>query len=183
MIAVHVAHLLKAPVGTSRSIEFDQIEPELTTEAGVRGPLVGTAKLVRTTHGILAHPSYRAEVATECSRCLGDAVTTVESSFSQEFLPSTNIQTGLPDETVSDPDEPRIGADHVLDLTDAIRQDILLQLPLQPRCSPDCAGLCSVCGQDQNEAACEHGPGGSEPEEAGAFGRLGELLKGQLSQN
>ena len=176
MVAVHVAQFLKAPVGTTRSFEFSQVEPELAAELGLQGPIEGAVKLVRTSHGILAECRYRAEIDQECGRCLGLARSVLESELSQEFLPSTNIFTGLPEELVADPEEPRIGEDHILDLTEVIRQDILVKQPLQPLCRPDCAGLCPVCGQNLNEVRCDH----EEHEESGQIGRLGELLKQKL---
>jgi uncharacterized protein len=45
------------------------------------------------------------------------------------------------------------GEDFV-DLTDNFREDILLQLPQRTLCSPNCKGLCPVCGQDLNVRRC-----------------------------
>jgi uncharacterized protein len=178
VIGVHVAQLLKAPVGATRSDEFCEDEPELRSELGLRGPIVGSVKVTRTTHGILADVQYRAEVTQECGRCLGEAENVVENRFRQEFLPTTNIQTGLPESIPADPDEPRIGEDHIIDLSETIRQDIVLEQPLRPLCRPDCAGLCEVCGTDLNKATCGHAVHDGEDEQP--LGRLGELLKSKL---
>ncbi len=178
MVAVHVAQLLKAPVGTQRLVEFADDEPEFTRELDLRGPLTGRARLVRTSHGILVECDYRAELERECGRCLGLARPVVEGRFNQEFLPTTSVYTGLPETVVADPDEPRIGSDHVLDLDEAIRQDIVIEQPLQPLCRPDCAGLCPRCGQDLNEAVCTC----SGVDEGEGLSRLGELLKEKLSR-
>jgi uncharacterized protein len=179
MIAVHVAQLLKAPVGTQRSFEFSEPVPELATELGLRGPIEGQGKLVRTTHGILAQVQYRAEIEQECGRCLGAARTTIESEVSDEYLPSTNIHTGQPEMIVADVDEPRIREDHILDLTDLIRQDIVVEQPLRPLCQPECAGLCPQCGENLNEVQCTCADETSG-DENGGLGRLGELLKQRL---
>ncbi|MFO7937414.1 MAG: DUF177 domain-containing protein [Kiritimatiellia bacterium] len=40
------------------------------------------------------------------------------------------------------------------DLTDAIREAIILNLPAYPRCSETCKGLCGVCGVNLNESSC-----------------------------
>ncbi len=40
------------------------------------------------------------------------------------------------------------------DLTDAIREAIILDLPAFPRCSENCRGLCESCGADLNNSAC-----------------------------
>lgn len=178
MVAVHVAQLLQAPVGTQRGVEFSEAQPEVADELALRGPLTGRAKLVRTTHGILVECTYRAEVERECARCLEIARPVIEGRFSQEFLPTTNVRTGLPEAVVADLDEPRIDPDHILDLDEVIRQDIVLEQPLRPLCRPDCAGLCPQCGQELNDAPCGHATG---PTEEG-LGRLGELLKEKLSR-
>lgn len=42
----------------------------------------------------------------------------------------------------------------VIDLTSCIRDAMLLSVPMKPLCSPECEGLCSICGQDLNERKC-----------------------------
>ncbi len=44
--------------------------------------------------------------------------------------------------------------DDQVDLTDCLRQDILLALPQRLLCRPDCLGLCPNCGQNLNARAC-----------------------------
>ena len=42
-----------------------------------------------------------------------------------------------------------------LDLTDEIREVIILNLPAYPRCSESCKGLCGICGVNLNKSGCE----------------------------
>lgn len=42
----------------------------------------------------------------------------------------------------------------VVDLTDNLREEIMLGYPLKPLCRPDCRGLCSNCGQNLNQGKC-----------------------------
>lgn len=42
-----------------------------------------------------------------------------------------------------------------IDLTDFIREDILINFPQQFLCKPDCLGLCPHCGQNLNEGDCD----------------------------
>jgi uncharacterized protein len=44
----------------------------------------------------------------------------------------------------------------VVDITDDVRQEIVLAYPMTPLCRPDCKGLCSSCGQNLNIAPCSH---------------------------
>lgn len=42
----------------------------------------------------------------------------------------------------------------VVDLTDDVREDILIVFPQSCLCSEDCRGLCPVCGANLNEGDC-----------------------------
>jgi uncharacterized protein len=48
----------------------------------------------------------------------------------------------------------------VVDITDDVRQEIILGYPMIPVCRPDCKGLCRTCGHNLNVAACAHQTGG-----------------------
>lgn len=41
-----------------------------------------------------------------------------------------------------------------VDLTDELRQCIILALPSYPVCRQDCLGVCPTCGKNLNEGAC-----------------------------
>lgn len=45
-----------------------------------------------------------------------------------------------------------------LDLTDAIREQVLLHVPQYVLCREECRGLCPRCGADRNEAPCDCAP-------------------------
>jgi uncharacterized protein len=179
MIGVNVAQLLHAPVGTTRSYPLNEHEPVLAEELGLLTPIVGTLKLTRTNHGIVADVSYTVDVEQECGRCLDPARSTIQSEVSEEFLPSLNIVTGLPETIEADLETSRVNANHELDVTDIIRQDIVIQQPLQPLCRPDCPGLCPDCGIELQTGACTCANGGTRSDNV-QLGRLGELLKAQF---
>ena len=42
----------------------------------------------------------------------------------------------------------------IVDLTEPIRESLLLAEPLQALCRIDCQGLCPVCGADRNKGDC-----------------------------
>lgn len=61
-------------------------------------------------------------------------------------------------------DKPLIGKDFSFDLdvkgqtevdiTDNVREGIILLLPVKPLCKKDCRGICPKCGQNLNEKEC-----------------------------
>ena len=49
-----------------------------------------------------------------------------------------------------------VSARHVVDITDDVRQEVMLDFPLIPVCQDDCRGLCPRCGHNLNESDCAH---------------------------
>jgi uncharacterized protein len=47
-----------------------------------------------------------------------------------------------------------VHADETVDLTAAMREDIILELPQRVLCHENCKGLCPVCGEDLNVRRC-----------------------------
>lgn len=56
-------------------------------------------------------------------------------------------------ERVTDPDAFEFDGIQ-LDLQPMVREVVLLELPSTPLCTPDCQGLCPVCGTDRNTSTC-----------------------------
>ncbi len=65
----------------------------------------------------------------------------------------------------------------VVDLTDAVREDILLAFPQTWLCRAECRGLCPRCGCNRNESTCGCPP--EEPDEGDeddTWGALDDLV-------
>ncbi|MFO7535180.1 MAG: DUF177 domain-containing protein [Kiritimatiellia bacterium] len=60
-----------------------------------------------------------------------------------------------------------------IDLTENVREDIILAFPNYPVCSSGCRGLCPQCGANLNEKACSCGP----PGENRAWDTLDQLTR------
>lgn len=148
-ICVNVAQLLKEATGSSRHYQLDEL-----TEGTFPSTMVGEVTLVRSQRGILVKAFITTQVEVICSRCLSPVELKVSFSIEEEFLPTVDVFSGMP---LSLPDEPgsfSIDKNHVLDLTEALRQYLLLAIPMKPLCQPNCAGLCSVCGYNLNLGTC-----------------------------
>ena len=50
-----------------------------------------------------------------------------------------------------------------LDLSDLVMTDMLLELPYKSLCKEDCKGLCSICGKNLNDGACDCKPDTTDP--------------------
>ncbi len=50
-----------------------------------------------------------------------------------------------------------------LDVTEVVRQHLVMAVPMAPLCRPDCRGLCPTCGADRNEGSCACAEDGVDP--------------------
>ncbi|HEY8684432.1 MAG TPA: DUF177 domain-containing protein [Chloroflexota bacterium] len=149
----NVSQLLKSEIGQSRSYDFAG-KDALDLDDGSATDIRGHAKFTLTNFGILANISASGQLHLTCARCLDPFVAPIEVEFDEEFVPSIDIQTGLPSGTpVSDVALP-ISSDHMIDLGEAIRQQFLLSMDLIPVCSAKCLGLCPTCGVNRNLETC-----------------------------
>ncbi len=169
----NVAQLLKSEVGATREYEINEDISGLDEDLDVTAPLVGVVRVMRTSEGILVTGRLTTEVLVACRRCLQPVPTPTAIDLEEEFRPSIDIITGTPLPMGDDEDEAtRIDEHHILDLTEVVRQELLLSLPVSVLCRADCRGICPQCGQNLNEEACECEPEDGDPRLA----ELGKLL-------
>jgi uncharacterized protein len=148
---INVAQLLKEPQGSSRVYELDDVVNDDTGEIHVCGKVT----LTHTNQRILVQGKLKTDVELMCSRCLKSYTCIIPIKIEDEFYPTIDVTTGV---KLPPPDEAgafTIDEHHILDLTDAIRQYKMMALPMKPLCCEDCAGLCTICGQDLNQGKCE----------------------------
>jgi DUF177 domain-containing protein len=106
------------------------------------------AQFEAVTEGVLATVTASAPVAGECARCLEPVTTRLEVRCQELF---SYEQDG------GDEDEDRYALDgDLLDLEPALRDALVLALPLAPLCQDDCPGLCAECGARLAQAGPEH---------------------------
>jgi uncharacterized metal-binding protein YceD (DUF177 family) len=74
----------------------------------------------------------------------------------EEFFPTLDIVTGLAITRAEDIEPANlIDEQHILDLTEVVRQELLLASEESRYCRPNCRGLCPICGQDRNINPCK----------------------------
>jgi len=158
---INVAQQLRAPIGSVRDYEIKQVID--ITGDGINSLVQGKVRLMRTDRSILVKGALDTEVELTCSRCLSPFKCSLTMNIEEEYYPTTDVVTGA---AIPVPDELgcfTIDQQHVLDLTEAIRQYALLAIPMKPLCVEDCAGLCSRCGHNLNLGPCGCPPQGADP--------------------
>ncbi len=153
MLRYNVAQLLRAPIGTTRAYDIEEEEPFQVDDLEVKG-LHGKILLTRLREDILLQGWLEGTAELQCGRCLESYVQPLHMDLELEFQPSVAILTGEPLPLPEDDAVYVIDEHHTLDLTEAVREQVLLNLPMRPLCRADCAGLCPVCGKNLNEGPC-----------------------------
>ena len=120
-------------------------------------------------NGNRVHMTGRVVAALEvpCSRCLEHYRIPIDAHVDLTFYPATDpLATAKPARTSPKSDdadgdevqEDDLGvsfyADDSIDLELIMREQFYLALPMKPLCTPDCKGLCSICGVNRNRDTC-----------------------------
>lgn len=143
---------LEATLGTSRTIELSY--PTIQVEDLTLSPLAGTFTATRTSEGVYVSGTLNSTVASECVRCLEEAIVPIQLQLDDlYYYPPHTAPAG----------EYTIGEDGFIDLAPLVRELTVLETPIQPICRPDCQGLCLECGQNLNEGDCGCKPNPIDP--------------------
>ena len=99
-------------------------------------PFEVDAFVTKVDEELVVRADIRCPLHLDCARCLEPFAETVATDAVFSY-------------TVQHPSD-------VVDITDDVRQEIILAYPMVPLCRPDCKGLCSACGQNLNVSPCQH---------------------------
>jgi uncharacterized protein len=143
---INVGFLINQPIGYYRDIPFE-FEHYTFDESLSVDQLKGVINLNRTQTGLRMLAEFECLTQAECGRCLQDFDLSLKTQFEEIFT--------LENYPLSE-DEQIIPESRNIDFRPYIRDYILIEIPINPVCEPDCRGLCKVCGQNLNLGECEH---------------------------
>lgn len=145
-----VADLVGKP-GASRRVHLQLPVPaDFELEVGaVREPIELEGVIESVVDGILVRGGVGAVAELTCSRCLEPVEHQVDTGAAELFREPSRVD---PDDELEDGYEV---ADEAIDLSALLRDALSAAIPPNPRCKPDCAGLCAHCGTNLNESTCE----------------------------
>ncbi len=130
-------------------IDLDSDEAKLKNEVDVKGVL--TKRIAQTdVEGMI---STNTEV--ECTRCLQVMEQKSEFPFKAAFVTKENYTQAKEAELNAEDLDISVFDGQKIDLTELVREQILLNLPEQVFCKEDCKGLCEKCGANRNLIDCK----------------------------
>lgn len=123
-------------------LEPAAIFPEPSAEAEAVGPFKAGVEVSIGTEELLLQATLAGAWRMSCGRCLAPSEVAFDSSF-EEVYPASAEE---------------------IDLTEALREGALLEIPQRCLCRADCRGLCHLCGKNLNESACACPPVAAQAE-------------------
>jgi len=99
------------------------------------GPIKIRASLLRITNTLTIDVSLSARIVHLCTRCLDEK----ESDFLKSFRLCYDLT----------------GRETFLDISEDLRQEIILGYPIVYLCRDDCRGICLKCGTNLNHGSCK----------------------------
>lgn len=123
---------------------------DLQLDANFDSPVEVKVRLEKLARQIIVRSEIATSASFSCDRCLAGfrqaiaakyAIVYVEDEAEAGRFPPEDIRIMRHDSTV-------------IDLSDDVREMVLLSVPLKLLCAEECRGLCSSCGADLNAGDC-----------------------------
>lgn len=159
---VSLSHLPRRP-GNMWESDLEFVAPA-ELEVGMAQVVPGSKitaqiRIESVLDGVLVNLDFDFEVEAECARCLEPVVWTDHSRVTELFLYEEIDSRGRIAQASEDASEELTFFyvhEDAVDLLDALRDAIVLDLPLSPLCRPDCLGICPHCGDKLDHAPHDH---------------------------
>jgi len=143
-LLVNVAELLRRP-GNEKQVEAVLTAEELALSDPRVAPdadVTVSTRLESMSDGIVVTAHLAVPWHDTCRRCLVDLDEAVDVTVQELYQVLVTAEDAFP----------IVGEQ--IDLTQMVRESILLELPLAPLCRVDCAGICPICGANRNDQPC-----------------------------
>lgn len=122
---------------TENEIFDSSLEERLHDEAiPAAGPVCVTMTVTKSGCEVVMRGSLTIALESECSRCLQKFHYTVNSSFEYDYQLDRALEKSE------------------IDISDDVRETIIVALPEKPLCRKDCRGICPQCGTVRNIRKC-----------------------------
>jgi uncharacterized protein len=147
------------------NLEFDGVD--WTNKISIK------LNIFRQSSDIYIKAFISTDAKMECGRCLEPVAIKLSAISEVQYSP-------LPRLTRDRIEDVGIGyySEEYIDISDEIRESLLLELPMTVSCSDDCKGLCLHCGENLNSGECDcPKPNDSKESDSPIFSGLLELKR------
>jgi uncharacterized protein len=128
-------HVHRVPAeGLTEKRRYDPAEMDLARfDVHPTDPITLSCFIAKADRELIVQATLQYGLQMACAKCL------------ETFVSPMTITAAL---------DYQVAPTDVVDITDDLRQEIILSYPMVPICQPDCRGLCARCGQNRNHGLC-----------------------------
>jgi uncharacterized protein len=139
------------------NLEGEVLETDLDldpSEVSVPEKIMVHLTAERQLREIRVRGNFRVAVELPCSRCLEPVRLPIRADFDQFY--ESNSEHVLEGEIELQEKDTEIGffSGDFIEVSDIVREQIVLALPMKPICQENCKGLCPYCGKNRNVDSC-----------------------------
>ncbi len=145
-LLLEIGFIVHADIGYSRTFEFEFAHLNVDGDLDIN-EVGGQITISRTRDGLLTQANFTGTIEATCVRCLEVAYPNLDCEFSELF--TLHSQADAHTELV-------VPANGKIDFGPIVREYMLLEVPMNTLCRPDCKGLCPQCGSNRNDQDCGH---------------------------
>ncbi len=171
---IDLSNIAATPGARGRYSVSEHLAP--TEEYSCLGPVTGEITVENTGSLLLVRGHVSVVLRLSCVRCLEAFESPIALEIEEEFA----TEDTAPDVPTIDRDEPEAAAisNYILDVSELVRQQLLMHLPMASTCRPDCPGICPQCGHSLKQGPCAC----SAPAPDSPWAKLEGLLEGARQQ-
>ncbi|MCW2278411.1 YceD family protein [Heliophilum fasciatum] len=139
-----------------------QEAPDLEPDFRYRQPIAVTGQVLRQERGYRFQGEMTVSLEATCHRCLCPVESTLAVPVDATFL----LSSEAPDEETEEDEDflwYPLETERTLDLTPALRDALMLALPMKVLCRDDCPGLCPRCGTSLAHGSCDCAQDADDP--------------------
>ena len=149
--------MLKVDLGElarKNRLQIDQRVPAdslMPKDSGFRlaAPLLVQLDVQQAQHDVVVRGRLEGEAELACRRCLAPVMAPIDQEVTWLFREGVSQADAEAEEMYALPER-----GNELDLSDALREHLLLAVPDFVECQDACKGLCPHCGVNLNETTC-----------------------------
>jgi uncharacterized protein len=133
----------------SEDVALGAEEGRLTAPVEVSGSVTETSGRFRVK-GLIT-----GRLESACTRCLESADRDIRIDFTVDFVSPEHFSSAAEHEVAGDDLDLDVLESDSIDITELVREQIVLNIPAQVLCREDCKGICPKCGGDRNLIDCK----------------------------
>jgi len=146
VLALNIAHLDEGHSSLIRQVTPGELE--LENNDVFMSPIDIRFEIDKVGHELYIKADIKTKTHLLCDRCSESYTDNLDESV--RIVITNDSDLGNPDDDIY----PITASSTKVDITESIKETLLVSLPAKRLCKPDCKGLCPVCGTNLNFETC-----------------------------